>query len=60
MTIHSLFDLDGDTYSTKLDFAKKNHKVQMLVGLDRRGTARALLPMYNPRCSPLRVACFYY
>ena len=22
-TIHSLFDLDGDTYKTKLDFAKK-------------------------------------
>ena len=36
VTIHSLFDLDGDTYSTKLDFAKKSHKVQVLVGLDCR------------------------
>ena len=33
-TIHALFDLDGDTYSTKLDFAKKSHKVQVLVALD--------------------------
>ena len=33
VTIHSLFDLD-DAYSTKLDFAKKSHKVQVLVGLD--------------------------
>ena len=36
VTIHSLFDLDGDTYSTKLDFAKKSHKVQVPVGLDCR------------------------
>ena len=36
ITIHSLFDLDGDTYNTKLDFAKKSHKVQVLVGLDCR------------------------
>ena len=35
VTIHSLFDLD-DTYNTKLDFAKKSHKVQVLVGLDCR------------------------
>ena len=37
VTIHSLFDLDGDTYNTKLDFAKKSHKVQVLVGLDCPG-----------------------
>ena len=37
VTIHSLFDLDGDTYNTKLDFAKKGHKVQVLVGLDSKG-----------------------
>ncbi len=34
VTIHSLFDMDGDDYHTKLDFAKKSHKVQVLVGLD--------------------------
>ena len=27
----------GDTYNTKLDFAKKSHKVQVLVGLDCPG-----------------------
>ena len=34
-TIHSLFDLDGETYKTKLDFAKKCPKVNDLVSLDR-------------------------
>ena len=34
-TIHSLFDLDGDTYKTKLDFAKKCPKVCDLLSLDR-------------------------
>ena len=40
-TIHSLFDLDGDTYKTKLDFAKKCPKVQDLVGLDRARKSQA-------------------
>ena len=37
-TIHSLFDLDGDTYKSKLDFAKKSPKVLDLLGLDRANT----------------------
>ena len=37
-TIHSLFDLDGDTYKSKLDFAKKSPKVLDLLGLDRAKT----------------------
>ena len=34
-TIHSLFDLDGDTYKTKLDFAKTSPKVLELLALDK-------------------------
>ena len=34
-TIHSLFDLDADTYKTKLDFAKTSPKVLELLALDK-------------------------
>ena len=60
VTIHSLFDLDSDTYCTKLDFAKKNHKVQVLVGLDRSGIAHSPHPMCTTTpAAPLdaRVRC---
>ena len=48
ITIHSLFDLDGDTYNTKLDFAEKSHKVQVLVGLDIRGKRARSFPSSFP------------
>ena len=48
ITIHSLFDLDGDTYNTKLDFAKKSHKVQVLVGLDSREQVRTRSTTLQP------------
>ncbi len=51
VTIHSLFDLDSDTYNTKLDFAKKSHKVQVLVALDHeRESVRAPHVTQTLRC----------
>ena len=44
VTIHHLFELDSETFHTKLEFAKMSHKVQVLVGLEikKEHTARDL------------------
>ena len=33
-TLHALFDLDGETYQTKLDFSQKSQRVIDILSLD--------------------------
>ena len=33
-TIHALFDLDAETFTTRLDFAKRTTKVETILALD--------------------------
>ena len=33
-TIHALFDLDAETFTTRLDFAKRTTKVEAILALD--------------------------
>ena len=33
-TIHALFDLDAENYTTRLDFAKRTTKVETILALD--------------------------
>ena len=33
-TIHALFDLDSETFATRLDFSKRTTKVEAILALD--------------------------